>query len=322
MMSLRFHQILFSFARRATFFMTLGLVLCIAVLPLLSLGSPGLELAVVEPAKNPEPPGVHSSAVRTGVLETKDGLTLRLTTDLGSVKILQLEPGAAPVVRYTVHIETDARSPAAQHLLDNYSLKAKSTNSGSEIIGMLPPQALHHSEAQFWVQFEVTVPRGYSVEVNTEGGDIITGDIGGTANLQTQGGNIYTGRLGGSGLRDASPGRSVAKLETQGGHIQVLDVAGDLTAFTAGGHINVGNIAGEASLRTGGGHIRAGKIGGRAELETVGWLGSCPNGRRRYPHHVRLWPDGSGIERRQHLPNASGWRRASGHFGRHDYGLD
>ena len=55
-----------------------------------------------------------------------------------------------------------------------------------------------------------------------------------------------------------------------GGHIQVLDVAGDLTAFTGGGHINVGNISGDAALRTGGGHIRAGQIGGRAELETVG----------------------------------------------------
>jgi TonB family protein len=65
-------------------------------------------------------------------------------------------------------------------------------------------------------------------------------------------------------------GRSAAKLETEGGHIQVLDVAGDLAAFTGGGHINVGNIAGDASLRTGGGHIRAGQIGGRAELETAG----------------------------------------------------
>jgi TonB family protein len=135
---------------------------------------------------------------------------------------------------------------------------------------MLPPQAARSADAQFWVQFEVAVPRGYSVEVNSAAGDITTGDIGGTASLQTQGGNIKTGRIGVSGIRDAALGRSAAKLETEGGHIQVLDVAGDLTAFTGGGHINVGNIAGDASLRTGGGHIRAGQIGGRAELETVG----------------------------------------------------
>jgi TonB family protein len=125
-------------------------------------------------------------------------------------------------------------------------------------------------DAQYWVQFEVTVPRGYSVEVHTEAGDIETQDIGGTASLHTQGGNIYTGRIGSSGFRDASLSRLVAKVETQGGHIQVADVAGDLSAFTGGGYIDVGNVAGDASLRTGGGHIRAGQISGRAELETVG----------------------------------------------------
>jgi TonB family protein len=269
-MNTSFQQIEFSSARCATFFKTLVVVFCAAVLPPFSLASPKVERAAVERAKNPEPPGAHSSVVRSGVLETRDALTLRLTTDLGSVRILQLEAGAAPVVRYTVHIETDARNPVAQQLLDNYVLKARSTNYGVEITGTLPAQAPRSTDAQFWVQYEVTVPSGYSVEVNTEAGDIETQDIGGTAGLHTQGGNIRTGRIGGSGLREVSSGRSVAKLDTQGGHIQVLDVAGDLTAFTAGGHINVGNIAGDASLRTGGGHVRAGQIGGRAELETVG----------------------------------------------------
>ncbi len=228
------------------------------------------EPAPIEHMQPAEPGSQHASAVRHGVLSTRDGLTLRLTTDLGSVNIVQLEAGGAPVVRYTVHIETDARGTAAQQLLDSYSLKAKSLTSGVEITGTLPPQAARAADAQFWVQFEVAVPRGYSVEVNTEAGDITTADIGGTASLHTQGGNIKTGRIGVSGLHDASWGRSAAKLETEGGHIQVLDVAGDLTAITGGGHINVGNIAGGASLRTGGGHIRAGQIGGRAELDTAG----------------------------------------------------
>jgi TonB family protein len=270
MMNNRFQQIPFPSARGTTFFKTLAAISCAAVLPALCIAGSEVERPSVELTKNAEAPGAHSSVVRAGTLETRDGLTLRLTTDLGSVKILQLEGGAAPVVRYSVHIETDARGPAAQQLLDNYSLKARSMSSGVEITGALPAQATHSTDAQFWVQFEVTVPAGYSVEVNTEAGDIETQDIGGTTILRTQGGNIRAGRIGGSALRETSSGRSVARLETQGGHIQVLDVTGDLTGFTAGGHINVGNIAGDASLRTGGGHIRAGQIGGRAELETVG----------------------------------------------------
>jgi TonB family protein len=217
----------------------------------------------------PTPPRV--SAERTGVLSTSDGLTLRLTTDLGSVKIVPAE-GSPPVVRYSVHLETDARANVAQHLLDHYSLNAKSTPAGVEITGNLPPQLAHQSGAQFYVQFEIAVPRNYNVEVKTEAGDIETGDIGGIATLMTQGGNIRAGRVG-AGLNNAqysSVDHLVARLETQGGHIQVQDVAGDLKAFTAGGHINAGNIAGDASLRSGGGHIRAGQIGGRADLQTDG----------------------------------------------------
>jgi TonB family protein len=226
--------------------------------------------ATIELTKPGDPTG-RTSADRSGSLATSDGLTLRLTTDLGSVKIISLDANAAPVVKYSVHIETDARTPVAQHLLDRYSLIAKATSAGVEISATLPPQKARSSMsgAQFWVQFEVSVPRNYSVEVKTEAGDIETQDIGGTASLSTQGGNIHAGRVG-LGLRNVSFGRPVAKLETEGGHIQVLDVAGDLSAFTAGGHINARNIAGDASLHSGGGHIRAGQIGGRADLQTDG----------------------------------------------------
>jgi TonB family protein len=266
-MNIGFHQRPFPIARGVALFPILAILFSATRLASPVLTAEAKEREHTRPA---EPGSQHASAVRSGSMDTKDGLTLRLTTDLGSVNIVQLEPGAAPVVRYTVHIETDARGRAAQQLLDTYSLKAKSIPSGVEITGTLPPQAARSADAQFWVQFEVAVPRGYSIEVNTEAGDITTADIGGTASLHTQGGNIKTGRIGASGLRDSSWGHSAAKLETEGGHIQVLDVAGDLTAITGGGHINVGNIAGDSSLRTGGGHIRAGRIGGRAELETAG----------------------------------------------------
>src|SRR6267154_1311584 len=219
----------------------------------------------------PADPAPRTSADRSGSLPTSEGLTLRLITDLGSVKVIPLDANALPVVQYAVHIETDARSPLAQRLLDRYSLIARATPAGVEITGTLPPQMARsaNSGAQYWVLFEVSVPLNYNVEVKTEAGDIETQDIGGFASLATQGGNVRAGRIGISGHRTASD-RPVAKLETEGGHINVLDVAGDLAAFTAGGHINARNISGDASLHSGGGHIRAGQIGGRADLQTDG----------------------------------------------------
>jgi TonB family protein len=260
--------------RNVPFVPFLGLLaslLCAAPFAAPAFAAGAANASAIELTKPGEPTSQHSSADRTGVLQTRDGLTLRLTADLGSVRIVPLEEGAAPVVRYSVHLETDAPAPLAQHLLEHYSLAAKATSSGVEISGTLPPQAAHAaSSAQLWVQFEVTVPRGYSVDVNTQAGDIETQDIGGTATLLTQGGNIRTGKIGVNGLRGAAAGHPLAKLETEGGHIQVLDVAGDINAFTAGGHIITGNIAGDAVLRSGGGHIRAEQIAGRAELDTDG----------------------------------------------------
>src|SRR5262249_39370627 len=91
------------------------------------------------PNVTPEP-APREATDRSGAVQTRDGLTLHLTTDLGSVHIVALEPGAPPVVRYTVHIETDARLPLARGLLDRYSLTAKSTASGVEIVGTSPSQ--------------------------------------------------------------------------------------------------------------------------------------------------------------------------------------
>jgi TonB family protein len=266
--------------RRAAWLCGLAIILCVSMFSDRAVAAVGVE--PVEHAKPGDPASPHAFDQRTGVLETQDGLTLRLNADLGSVRIITLEAGAAPVVRYTVRIETDARAPQAQGLLDKYMLRTKATGAGVEIEGALPPQAARAaaSSAQFWVQFEIAVPAGYSLDVNTEAGDIETQDIGGTATLITQGGNIRTGRIGVGGMQNAAhrkhegsdgnftPGSS--KLRTEGGHIQVLDVAGNLNVFTGGGHINVANVTGDASLRSGGGHIRAGTIGGRADLNTDG----------------------------------------------------
>jgi TonB family protein len=228
-------------------------------------------LAMVSPAYAGENVPPHASADRSGDVTTSDRGTLTLTADLGSVRIQTLPANAPPVVHYTVHIETDAPEPVAHALLQKYVLMAKETPNGVSLVGRLPQlRSVINRNAQYWVQFQISVPVNFGVEVSTGAGDIETSDLAGRVLLQTQGGNIRTGRLGFGPYLSLSAERYAAKLETQGGHVTVLDVAGDLDAFTAGGHIQAGNIAGSAKLRSGGGHIRAGQIGGEAHLETEG----------------------------------------------------
>jgi len=213
----------------------------------------------------------HASIERSGELPTADKTTLILTADLGSVNIRTLPPDAPPMVRYNVHIETDAPEPLAHNLLEKYVLTARETPAGISLNGLLPAMRSNSSRnAQFWVQFVVYVPSNFNAEVTTGAGDIETSDLGGRVLLSTEGGNIVTGRVGFSRPQAAGSDHLTAKLETQGGHVTAQDVAGDLDAYTAGGHIQVGNIGGSAKLRTGGGHIKAGKIRGKAQLETDG----------------------------------------------------
>ena len=118
----------------------------------------------------------------------------------------------------------------------------------------------------------------------TGGGNIEVQDIDGRIRLTSAGGNINVGRVGGGddsggSDRDAARDKSdrlkpvllvAARIDTQGGHITVGDVAGTLRATTSGGHITTGNIAGDAVLRTGGGQIYAGHIAGTAALDSGG----------------------------------------------------
>jgi TonB family protein len=213
----------------------------------------------------------HTSVDRSGEIPAGNALILNLSADLGSVRIETLPPNAPAVVRYTAHIETDARQPFADSLLEKYVLSARVSPTNVSISASLPSLRMKAGKnVQFWVQFVVYVPGNFSVEVSTGGGDIETSDIGGHAVLITQGGNIRTGRIGSLRGNLVPADHPVAKFETQGGHINMLDVGGDVDAYTAGGHIQAGNIIGNARLRTGGGHIRAGQIKGAARLETEG----------------------------------------------------
>ncbi len=194
---------------------------------------------------------------KTGTVATREGLRLHLVADLGDVRILTQK---SDQVSYKVRIETDSRDPDAQNLLRQYALAARGNAAGVQLTGQMPSR---HFQGHLWVSYEVTVPRNYNLDVVTQAGNIETQDIDGRVVLTTSGGNVTAGSVGG-------PEATGARLETQGGHITVKDVNGELRAITAGGHITVANVRGDAVLRTGGGHIRTGTIHGTAQLDTGG----------------------------------------------------
>jgi TonB family protein len=200
--------------------------------------------------------------LKNGVVTTREGLRLRLETEMGNVRIFT---DTQNEVRYEVRIETDASGPEAQKLIHQFELHASDSSAGVNIIGNL---AGRDQRERVWVSYLLHIPRKFSVDVATRAGNIQVADVDGRVNLVTSGGNITVGRVSGGARQSGVP---AAKLESiGGGHLSVRDVGGDLKASTAGGHITAGNISGDANLSTGGGHIHAGNIHGLAQLETGG----------------------------------------------------
>ena len=213
-------------------------------------------LSSIDPAEN----FPKLSAEKSGTIPTPDGRSLRVNVDLGNVQVFTDESAQ---ISYHAIVEADTRDPGAEEFLRQFNFIARQTPWGVALDGKVPGQGLH---GRFSATIEIHIPRRYNLEVSTGGGNIEVQDIDGHIRLTSAGGNIYVGRVGGAWRA----GREAARIDTQGGHITVGDVAGTLRATTSGGHITAGNIGGDAVLRTGGGQIYAGKIAGTAALDSGG----------------------------------------------------
>jgi hypothetical protein len=187
-----------------------------------------------------------------GAVTTHDGLRLHLALDLGNIVVHTQNSGK---INYTVHLETDASQKDAKELLKNFSVSARETGDGVYLRG----QTSRLSSGRLWVTVTVNVPKNYSLDLSTGGGNIDSDDIDGPERVLTSGGNIRAGNVGGE-----------ARLVTGGGHITVNNVSGGLFANTGGGHITTGAVTGGATLHTSGGHIRMASVEGVAKLQTAG----------------------------------------------------
>ena len=187
-----------------------------------------------------------------GEIPTQDGRRIHLVLDLGNIVIHTQNSGK---VDYTVHLEADASQKDAKELLKSFSITAHETPEGVYFRG----QTSRQSSGRLWVTVTVNVPKNYSLELSTGGGNIDSDDVDGTETVLTSGGNIKAGSVSGK-----------ARLVTGGGHITVKNVTGGLFANTGGGHITTGAVSSGATLHTSGGHIRMASVDGLARLSTGG----------------------------------------------------
>ena len=63
---------------------------------------------------------------------------------------------------------------------------------------------------------------------------------------------------------------ALAKVETRGGSVEIVNIAGRVEAETAGGSMRIADIGGSVRAETSGGSIEVGDVGGDLKLETAG----------------------------------------------------
>lgn len=205
------------------------------------------------------------------------GGRLTVVVDRGAifVKTADTETVVVEVIR-----EAEARSlDEAEAVLEDHVVDFTHTGSDVSIQSEYPSakQWWRRQKTRLHVEFHITVPRQYDVDLETKGASIRVDDLEGEVRSKTAGGSLYFGHIqgsvtgltaGGSIELDGSVGN--ANLKTAGGSIRIGEVEGDVTATTAGGSIEIERAKGRVVAKTVGGSIRVEEVLGAIEAVTAG----------------------------------------------------
>jgi DUF4097 and DUF4098 domain-containing protein YvlB len=188
--------------------------------------------------------------------------TLEIDTDVGSIRVRTSD---AP----RVEVRVERLNAKSQELKVDFSQQGDTVR----VTGDLPS----HEGGNYQVRFDVTVPRTFSLDLQTSGGSVSVDDLDGEVRAQTAGGSLQFGRMGGrvwgrtaGGSIQLENSRGDADLNTAGGSIDVGDVSGAVRVKTAGGSIHIGRAEGTVDAHTSGGSVRIEESVGAVSASTSG----------------------------------------------------
>lgn len=205
------------------------------------------------------------------------GGTLTVDTDLGSIDIK-----TARARRVEVEITKDIWPGIfadREEILDDIEIEFRQDGDDVYIYCEYDRSWMDRfwDNAQLRLNFAITVPNEYNLDLSTSGGNIEIADLEGDVRCKTSGGSLrldqITGTVhgrtsGGSITLEGSNG--TADLETSGGGITIGNVLGRVDAHTSGGSIRIDEAGGEVDASTSGGSIRVNEVQGAISARTSG----------------------------------------------------
>jgi len=209
------------------------------------------------------------------------GGVLRIETQGGDIHVQSSpDPTVKVVARERIRASTDAE---ADEVLKKLTLAIEQQPTGVSAVAKYEkdvPGFHWGSWPPVRVDFTVTVPASYNLDLKTSGGDVTVGDLAGKVALRTSGGDVTLGKITGDidagtsgGNVRLEEGAAVVKLGTSGGDIRVGRVAGPADLGTSGGDIEIKSVENTLHAATSGGDVTAGFAGplkGDCKLATSG----------------------------------------------------
>ncbi len=187
----------------------------------------------------------------------KPGGWLELQADFGSVEVRSWPQNEVKVeVRKWVE---DRHHRSAKELFEDYEIRYNQTDRGVSIVAEMRGRGFFHNNDGLQVEFRLTVPKQYNLDLNTSGGSIDVDDLVGEARVKTSGGSLSLGRI--EGPVDAN---------TSGGSIELRQAKGKVLARTSGGGITLGEVSGDVDVETSGGSIEVDGAAGNLRAHTSG----------------------------------------------------
>ena len=156
--------------------------------------------------------------VMTYEVKTRPGQTLRFRSDLGSVRILT---GDDNTVKGRLVAKVYTRDEArARAFFRRLGVQAQTTADGVLIRGLIEdvPRSRRKRVRSLKLDYEVTVPRRYNLDIETQAGGIEIVPLDGTVQAVTAGGGITVGDVTGRVM-----------VHTAGGHIRLMVVPAHYT---------------------------------------------------------------------------------------------
>jgi len=217
--------------------------------------------------------GIDDPMDRT--FEVSPGGQLTVDSDLGSIEVR-----TAAANRVDVHIVRTANtrdSARAAEILKDVDIQMDQSGNNVNVRAKVPNSGWWNRNRHVRLEFQITVPKQFNVDLKTAGGGITVTDLDGKASSTTSGGGLHFGQIQGPVFGRTSGGgielrgcTGHADVETSGGGIEIGDVDGDVTASTSGGPITIERARGRVKAETSGGGIHVDEVQGSLEASTSG----------------------------------------------------